>query len=483
MTKKLKVYLLIILGAVGMACALAGCKVGRAEREEELKDYPIHVTYYANGGNFNGSTSLTVRELYFKPGETGAVPFYDIAEDTGDMKVAQDDYDLVGWYLAATYTEGEHKGEIIYKYTPNGSGTSVSVYPVYNEKGKPVKDNSDRPYFAREGVDEKISEKDVRVEASSTKVDSTRWVSDGENLVVCAVWRPSLRVEYILLCDEGAEYHDASDNVYKNGSSLTSVSFGKRDTATPTTETPLALKDATFVHTYTDESKGTLMKELNRSDATVDAEGNPVIYVYSWYLSGANWNIVESVSSAVAMLSGLASTNKYYVMNDVNLNGATVTIKNTPESGIVGICRATIEGKGHTISNFKVAPSEASVSSVGRYSLFGSIGKEANIDDLKLDNITIELSGRRGAQITFYAICTDMAEDATVTKLAISNVTATVTIPSAANTFVANADKINDGTCWLFGGEDTDEAFLAKHPGITVSGENKAEVKVTGAVA
>ena len=86
MTKKLKVYLLIVFAAACLACTLVGCKIGRPGRSELLAGYDTHVTYYSNGGYFDGSTTLRVRELYFKS-ENGSVPFFEITEDSKGMKV------------------------------------------------------------------------------------------------------------------------------------------------------------------------------------------------------------------------------------------------------------------------------------------------------------------------------------------------------------------------------------------------------------
>lgn len=478
MTKKLKVILLMILSTVGAACAFAGCKIGRPGREQVLAGYKSHVTYYANGGYFNDSTTMTVRELYFKndPGDEGynenGVPFYDIYEDSGDMVVEYSGYDLDGWYIPAKHTEGKHLGETVYIYTPQGEDEPVYVYPVLNEDGKPVTDTSaDRPVFAREGVEEKILEKDIRVVPSDTKIDATRRVADGENLVVCAVWRPSLKVNYKLVCEDGKVYTDADGKEYKNGDVLRTDNFGRGDFYSPTSLQPLALKGASFVHTYMEKALENKVESLDRPEA---GEGETVedFVIYSWYLDGDGWNIVEDKSSAIAMINGLASANKYYVMNSVDLGGETVSLK----AGTL-ISQVTIEGHGYTISNMKTSTLAAGVAT---YSLFGTIGENANIKDLKLDGITVDISGRIGTRLTFFAVCNFMAAGAKVSGLEVSNITATIRIPQANNTVVSNAEGIKAGTYWLCGGEGTDEAFLSKNTGIKISGTNSVTLTVIG---
>ena len=496
MTKKLKVILLIVLTAVCASSALAGCKIGRPGREEVLAGYGAHVTYYANGGYFDGNRDLTVRELYFKDtGKEDGVPFFDISDvyednsNKGNVTVTYDGYDFVGWYEPAKHTDGKHLGENKYFYIPEGEKEPVYVYPLYDENNEPVTDDvEDRPVFAAEGDenDKKkwVLESEVSVEPSETLVDKTRRIGNTENLIVCASWVPSLKVKFQLVCEEGKEYTDKEGNVYKNGDIIRSDNFGRLDTKAPTTGRPLELIGASFVHTYTvpvndyrDSTKEKMVGTMNRPEPNEDGTVDDII-VYSWYLDGAGWTIVENVDHAINMMNSLASSGKFYVMNDVNMNGAKVFLKNaTPNQ----ICQATIEGHGFTISNMKV---EENISG-GSFtlSLFSTLGENADIKDLKLDGIDIKVTGRYGSKITFYAITSFMHKDAKVSGLEVANITASITVPPDTPPFVKaeiyNMDAINDMTWWLFGGETTDAAFLAKHTGFKVSGTNTASAIVT----
>ena len=490
MTKKFKICLLTVLGTIGAACALAGCKIGRPERAQVLADYNTHVTYYANGGYFNDSTTIMVSELWFKNKEGAAnynpqgVPFYDITEDSGDMTVEYKGYDLAGWFVPLTYTEGEHAGEIMYSYTPKGAEEAVNVYPVLKEDGTPVTDSTDdRPVFAREGVDEQILESQIRVVPSTEKMSSENFVpadQDGKGLIVCAVWRPALKIKYQLVCEEGKTYTDEKDKEYKNGDILKEVSFGKGDASTPSSTEPLELNGASFVHTYTEEVRSVTQASKDKEIATIDrpeaGEGDEVedIVIYSWYLDGAGWNIVEDKKSAQSMINGLAGTGKYFVLSDVDLGGDPITLK-------TGTCQATVEGNGYTISNMK---STVTASGAVNYSLFGTIGENAVINNLKLDGITVDITGRYSSRITFYAICSDMKDGAKVNGLEVSNIKATIKLSISDSTAFESAKVpesvrpgIEDKTHWLFGGTDTDAVFLSKHDGIKISGENDVAIE------
>ena len=489
MTKKFKICLLTILGTLGAACALAGCKIGRPERAQVLAGYTSHVTYYANGGYFNDSTTIMVSELWFKNKEGTAnynpqgVPFFDITEDSGDMKVEYKGYDLAGWYVPLKYTEGEHAGEIMYSYTPKdeeGEEETVNVYPVLKEDGTPVTDSTDdRPVFAREGVDEQIKESQIRVVPSTEKLSSENFVPDGpDGLIVCAVWRPALKIKYQLVCEEGKTYTDKKEKEYKNGDIIKEVSFGKGDASTPSSTVPLELNGATFVHTYIEKVNSVTQATKDKEIATIDrpeaGEGDEVkdIVIYSWYIDGAGWNIVEDRKSAQSMINGLAGTGKYFVLSDVDLGGDPINLK-------TGTCQATVEGNGYTISNMK---SSVTVSGSVNYSLFGKIGKNAVINNLKLDGINVEIIGKYSSRITFYAICNDMEDGAKVSGLEVSNITATIKLtisetPDFVSAIVANRAGIDDKTHWLFGGNDADAEFESKHPDIKVSGENNVTVE------
>ncbi|MDE5789474.1 MAG: hypothetical protein K2H78_03540 [Clostridia bacterium] len=483
MTKKLKVYLLIILTAVCAACAFAGfagCKIGRPGREQVLKDYKAHVTYYSNGGFFNGSTTITVRDLYFKndPGSesynVNGVPFFEITDETTGMKVNREGYDLVGWYMPATYKDGENAGKIMYTYTytdAKGQERTEAVFPVLDANGNTVTDiEADRPVFARAGVDEQLTEDKIRVIPSDVKLDSTRRVADDENLIVCAKWAPALKIVYKLVCEEGKTYTDEDGNEYKNGSQLRMDNFGKGETSSPTSLEPIKLNGASFVRSYLDAELTTVVESIVRPAG--DEPENPV--VYSHYIDGDDWTIVTNDPDKVAeMFNGLGSAgNKYYLLSDVDCGAKTFSLKNQNIT-----VNATVQGNGKTISNLKFAVTGATRN---EFSIFGNIGASFKLSDLKLENITIDITAR--GDIRLYAICNELNASASIEGLEISGITAHVKIP--VENRVTNVQlKKQDGTeeedksQWLFGGSDNDEQFQVKNPQIKVTGETTLTIE------
>lgn len=477
MTKKLKVYLLIILAAVCVSCAFVGCKVGRPGREEVLAGYKAHVTYYSNGGFFDDSTSITVRDVYFKndPNMEGynpnGIPFFDVGE-SGDIKVARDGYDLVGWFMPEVYDDGEHAGQIMYTYTytTDDGEMTVPAYPLLNENGAQVTDiETDRPVFKIDGSNEQISESAVRIVPSDTSVTSDRLVADDENLTVCAKWTPSLKVIYKLVCEEGKTYTDSSGKEYTNGAELRSDDFGKGDVYSPSSMSPIGLSGATFVRSYLDEELKTVVGPITRPEADENDEVTDPV-VYSHYIDGEGWNIVENSTHALSMFNGLSSsTNKYYVIEDIDcgtrnfsLNNANITVN------------ATVVGNGHTLSNLNFSLSGTAGQGMV-FSIFGNIGDRFSLTSLKLKNVTITLRAR--ANTTLYAVSSGVNANAQISGLEIDGIKATVSLPLSDGCYVTNAQNGNRDK-WLFGGDSvSDAAFLESHTGIKITGENTLTIQ------
>lgn len=473
MSKKLKIYLLIALTAICAACAFAGCKIGRPGRDEVLADYKAHVTYYSNGGFFNQSTTMTVRDLYFKNDpssenyDANGVPFFEITGETTGMNVARDGYDLVGWYLPATYEDGENAGKIMYTYTyleaDGKTEITVPVFPVLDEDGNPVTDSeADRPVFARAGVDEQITENFVRVVASDVRLDSTRKVADDENLTVCAKWAPALKIVYKLVCEEGKTYADEDGNTYTNGSELRVDNFGNGVTSSPTSLAPISLKGASFVRNYLEIECENEVTPIARPEG--DEPENPV--VYAWYLDGEDWTIVADPSDVVSMFNGLGSVNnKYYLLKSIDCSSRTFNLKNQNVT-----VNATVEGNGKTLSHLKFSLTGASTN---HFSIFGKLGASFKLSGLILEDVSINIVAR--GNISLYAVCNTVEASASVTGLKIDGLTAHVQIPSGnrvenVQSNTQSGEIVESRDHWLFEAGESDQAFMATN-GIEVTGE------------
>ena len=461
MTKRLKLFLAIILGAMAIACCVAGCSVGEPGRNEILANYNGgQVTYYANGGSFNNNTAIVVRDVYFKEAD---VPFFDMTDDANaSYYVMYGGYDFTGWYLPARYESGEHAGEVMYTYTyKNASGVDVTVpaYPKLNSDGTPVTDSREaRPLFNIEGSDEDILEKNIRIVPSDTPIDSSYTVKAEDKLIVCATWKPALKFVFKLAVEES---FTIGNKTYNHGDEITNMAFGKGETASPGQTTTVNFDGFTFVSNYTEAACENYAGTYNRADY----EGETEIVVWSKYVKGS-WTIIKNNANSIKdMFTGLSSSSKaYYLLEDVDCSSIS-------SFGIVQGVRAKIEGNGHTLSNLKFgATSLANNASVAP--VFGAIYASAEIKNLKLKDITISITGK--GNLTMYAVCKSIEEGATLDNLTIENITATVDIPSANR--VDNAQN-GSTTSWIFGGKGTDDDFLTAYSGVTLTGTNSLTIK------
>lgn len=461
----MKIWLMVLLAALCTLFGVAGCAVGKATLDEVLEGYDGHVTYYGNGGYFNGSNSIVVKSLYFKCGEEG-VPFYDI-QTSGSVYIGLTGYDFVGWFLPETYEDGDHKGEPIYTYIPEGSSEEVAVYPVYEENGEAVTDTSNRrPVFAREGVDEQILENKVTVKASDTQVTSDYMITRGADVIVCAKWVKSLQMQYILVYEEGKVLTDAEGKEYRNGDVIKEELF-LGSAMSPGTGTPLELNGATFVRTYLDPECTEEPKLIERPD------GYDPVKVYSKYIEG-DWTIVSSDRTSVSnMFSGMYDEEKsFYILEDIDCSNMGRFNLNTAEERFSA--KATIQGNGHIISNL-------SFNATGRtgmgYSIFGMIGDGAKIHDLTLSGITITLTSRTN-DISVFAVANAVSDKADIKGLVIENVTADLTVQGGSINNAPLVGGVLDTSNWLFGGMGSDEAFLAAYAeNIKVLGENTLTIE------
>ena len=456
MTKRLKLFLAIILGSIAIACCAAGCSVGEPGREDILANYKGgQVTYYANGGSFNNNTAIVVREITFKEAD---VPFFDMTDNSSESYfVMYGGYDFTGWYLPATYESGEHAGEVKYTYTYNG--VTVPAYPKLNDDGTPATDSKEaRPLFTIDGSDEDILEKNIRIVPSDTPVDSSYIVKSEDKLIVCATWKPALKFVFKLAVDES---FTIGDKTYKHGDEVTNMAFGKGQTASPGQTTTVNFDGYTFVSNYTEEACENYAGTYNRADY----EGQTEIVVWSKYVKGS-WTIVKNNANEVkSMFSGLnSSANAYYLLEDVDCSSIS-------NFGIIQGVRAKVEGNGHTLTNLKFSATSLS-NNASIAPVFGAIAASAQIKNLTIKNITIDVTGK--GDLTVYAVCKSIEEGAVLSNLTIENVTATVDIPST--NIVKNAQN-DDRSSWIFGGKGTDSDFLSAYSGVTLSGTNSLTIK------
>lgn len=528
MTKRLKVYLLIVFAAACLACTLVGCKVGGPGRAEILAGYDSHVTYYSNGGSFNESSTTTVMEIYYKAGTEG-VPFFNVTSDTETtgLKVERKDYDLIGWYEPERYTEEDvpdsdyvEVGDIkfvLYTLDENGNiagdaAEGESVFPLKNSKGGYITDSeNDRPMFARMNGDGTLKDEQIPESRVTVKFDENKLIAgiDEEgneinNLTVkrddvidvCAAWERRASVSYKLVItdedgnkltdkegDEPKYYYatktDDDGNKkrvrYKYGSQIDLLTI-HGDSATVMDRAPVTIEGLTFVRTYMDENltvrAGSVARPQGDEEKTVD--------VYCRYIVG-DWTVVTAQKSTEVkseyegrirnMFLDLYEENKYLIIDDIDCTGfAAFPLKfgDTSDATIV------VDGNSPlTISNLSFTVG-GKIGNGLTYSIFGDIGADFKVKGagliIKDTVITLQNSTYN---YNFYAICesADLAASENV-NLTIDTVTVTYQLTDAKINGVAGGGTV---THWMFGGAASDAAFLEQFTGIKIAeGDNSS---------
>lgn len=499
MIKRLKVYLLIVFAAACLACTLVGCKIGRPGRAELLAGYDSHVTYYSNGGDFNGSNTIRVLEIYFKAGDNG-VPFFFVTNGTGKegMTISRRGYDLRGWYEPAKYTEAdapkpEYAGTTKYEitYTADAQGNisdnfvatspnnvTEPVFPVLHNGNPVIDEDDDRPVYARMDQsgnlrDEQINEnlitvvcdkdKPVAYFDEEDKVVNNFSIERDDAVEVCADWELTASISYhlivtdetgkILADQEGADptYYDTVETddegnekvtaSYKNGDPLVLRPM-RGDSATPLDMQLVEIKGLTFVKTFMDAELTEPVHSVDRPEGA-----DRIIEVYCRYIVG-DWTVVSAARTVSRMFTRLGvSSDKFFVLadnenNEIDCTGTQFDLRANASSSATIV----VDGdKPVTISNlnFRI---NGDVRSNMCYSILGDItgGFKVTGGGLVLKNISITLP-RTLINYDFYAVCRSAVSAAS------ANVN--ITVDTVTATYNSSSDVINFGNLsnWLFG--------------------------------
>ena len=151
--------------------------------------------------------------------------------------------------------------------------------------------------------------------------------------------------------------------------------------------------------------------------------------------------------------------NAYYLMNDIDCAG----LKRTP----INIFNSQLQGNGYTISNLtfeKVGTSALGQST--KVSMFGTLKKDAIIENIVFDNITMNYEVKPNAMAEIYLVYTAMEEGAKANGVTI-NATMNISLGTGAST--AN----NIQTNWKYGGVESDNAYETANPNAFITSGSK----------
>lgn len=413
MKRKTKGTLIAILFSLLAVCLLAGCK-DRATMEDLFNDLNLtsKVTYYANGGEFEDRE--TIKVMGYRDGSRVLNLGIDEIVSSDKVTISYSEHTIIGWY-EVEMQDGK---------------------PVYLDEGKGIVKLTDKAVSFDEPIDA------------------------DEEWHIGMKWKEYAKINFRLVCENPEETLIVDDDTeegtsYKHGDVIKTRSFFYG----PFRETNVAqvkIKDNshTFFAYYTDEACTQIL-----SDEVAEQEED--LTVYAKYLTG-NWSVVRTKSEFEIAYSKMGAPMSklsagLYLANDIDCTG----VKVSPIANF----QNRFKGNGHTVSNLTVE--QTKIVGGQNVSLFGNIMDTAVIENVVFENLSISLKTMNNAKFNAYFAFTSLAGEAKVENVKLSG---KMSIDLATEALAVNMK--DDFSNSLFGGYETDEAYVTESAGkgITVEG-------------
>lgn len=417
MKKKQKGKLIVLFASIAAALMLGGCSFGESFEEVLAgKELDAQVTYYSNGGEFEGSSNK--KDMYYKSG----LKALNIGVDSvtnGTAQISRKNYIFDGWY-----------------------------YAVLDEEGNPIFEDEEKKTY-------KLGD----------PVDFSKPLEQGDHWIIVAKWISESKVNVMLVCDEGLtipkEVEEGEEAVsYKNGDVVAMRPYDTADQVVNPGDgkAPFRFDDDeyTFVDYYADAACTTPVQwPIKKQDADVT--------IYAKYLQG-EWEVVRSVKDATNMFNNVKAGKRYWLARNVDLSGKKVAAKTMFDG--------EIQGNGFTISNLNVIKSK--ITGGSKVALFGDIQATAVIENLTLSNLTFTYS-LQSSPVDIYFVFTSLAQGAKITNVKLSG---QMEISKAETHIVGNL--VSSYSNCLFGGYATDAEYLAatNNSGFTVEGDPETYIQI-----
>ena len=378
MTAKIKRTLLCALLLLFGLCTLTACMGTTVEKEKERYNLTAQVTYHANGGEFSTHSQETT--IYYQAGskalDMGAVRV------NGSISVSYSNHTLAGWYYAQT----DEEGNVVYEDEENG------------------------------------------IVALGEKVDFSVALKTGDEWHVYADWTADQKLEVLLASDEsigeGVQYNDT---LYKPGELLKEYDFdSKGEVGEPSNDVFTDARDDGKEEPDDEVKYGPKGEPLGYSrvgyytdEACTQAVKWPVkqteeeenVKIYAKYLTD-DWTVVKEAADVQNMLTNTSAEYKYYIGVDIDCSKLTALT-----FAVNGTFAAKVRGNGHTISNLKI--SNTAIARNATVSLFGNIKSGAEISDLTIKDMQVDLSTANNASVFAYLISSGKEEGAKVQNLVV----------------------------------------------------------------
>lgn len=429
MKKRLITKILLLITAISCSLAFTAC-VGEISFEDYRKQNEIYsdVYYYANGGTFDSSSSVSVKwlGLSYHDGVTTS-PVIDITEETEKVSVKRTDYIIEGWY----YAELDESGEVVW-----------------------------------------ADEEQTIPKATDEKAEFPFFVEKNTTVYLVAKWKEDVKVEIYLvsdadvICNEkdenGKDVKDEDGNTieksYKNGELIATKNFGRFTTLSITND-PIASTNSTYLQIYANKECTEKIDKIEKPEV-----GN--VKVYAKYKEG-KWTLVSTAADVRNMFNDLnTENNKYYLLNDIDCLTNNGKLSCPSPSTFRGI----IQGNGYTVSNIQFTKSNA----IGQGETACALGKlcaTASVSNLTLKDIDVSYSVKASGTKVF-ALFGSVEENVPKTAFSdfkVENITLTIKVSKDNKIDNIGENGEYSQSNILFGGYSTDEEFLEKFTEISVT--------------
>ncbi len=412
MRRGLKHKIIALLMLLFSVFALAGCGKLNNTLDDVLNQYDVksQVTYYAGeegwfGKAANGELVRTL-DLYYKSAQKPfAVGMSEVT--SGSLNLESNDYEIVGWKIVQTDTEGK---------------------PLFADEGKVVPLTTDE-YF-----------------------DFTKTLEDGRHYYIAAVWQKKEMLDIKLLNESLSFTLEEMQYSYSAGDVLQSVSYGT-GTSISRISNPLKTDGAyTFLEYYADAEGTTVASWPIQRNGTGE---NKVIYAK--FLEG-EWELLKEASDVRKTFSSSNLKGNYYLCNDIDCSSLSSLAPLTSFAG-------TLEGNGYKISNLKFY--KAQIRDGSEYAIFGQVKETAQIKNIIFENVNVTYKTMKTGETKLYLAFTKLENGATVENVAFDG--GSITVELGTEFYVSNMmGSVGDEwtfTNWQFGGFTSDETYT----GITVT--------------
>ena len=437
MKKKLKGVLLVLLTALAALFVFAGCSFGETLDDILTKNnLTARVTYYVNaeGAEFTPNTAKQ-KDLYYASGATAI----DIGK-VSNLGVKNDGFEFAGWY----YVDKDSEGNLV-------------------TTGEYEDSEGEKHYLY----------------ALAEEVDFSKKLEEGDHWHVAARWTTASKLRVELLCDDVEaelpldtdEYTDpaATDRellygkeTVKSGDVVIERGYDSNDEVMDLDFDVLAFKDNayTFVEYYLDKECTKIVDFPLKKQETDQV-------IYAKCIKG-NWTVIRQAKSvgvtygADRMFTYTGASYRYWLTRDLDCTGISA---NAPTS-----YAAEIQGNGFKLSNLTL-----NVASGETRSMFGEIKETAKIENLSLENVTLNATKILN-NINAYFVFTSISNSATITNVSIQG---TFIITKDESIKVMNLEGAGaDYSKCLFGGFEKDADY---NGGFTVVGDPKDYIQIQAA--